>query len=205
MRTSATGPVTFMASTYGLARDGLIIEKGAWNLENYRRNPVVLESHNYNSLPIGRTTQLTETDDGLVATIEFDEADSRAMAIRQKIARGYINTVSVGWDTIRQTGNRVNEAELLDISVVAVPGDTNAVALARSAYARTKGGDIPDPTLVKLHKIMMRGETDIDLFMKSTDGRVALAMFPLLSHKQQRILARNIAARVKAQSPRKVA
>jgi hypothetical protein len=35
------GRATFLASTDALARDGMIIEKDAWQLDNFRKNPVI--------------------------------------------------------------------------------------------------------------------------------------------------------------------
>lgn len=136
VRAGSTGPITFLASTHNLARDGLIIEQGAWNLEPYRRNPVVLWGHDYRGdrPPIGKATDVRQEAAGLVADLVFDQGDPFARDIERKIREGYLNSVSVGWDTILQSGNRVTKAELLDISVVPVPGDSNAVALARSAF-----------------------------------------------------------------------
>lgn len=51
----------------------------------------------------------------------FDPDDEFARAIERKCRNGFLNTVSVGWDSRGDTN------ELLDISAVPVPGDPDAL------------------------------------------------------------------------------
>lgn len=119
-------PMTFIASTGGIKRDGLDLEPSRWFLENYARNPVVLWSHDYwgERLPIGRGAVSMEVD-RLMVDIEFDQEDEFARLIEGKYRRGYLNAVSVGWDVIEHEGGR--RYDLLDISAVPVPGDPDAL------------------------------------------------------------------------------
>ncbi len=148
-------PIRFVASTDGLARDGLIIPTEAWDLENYRKNPVVLWSHDYSGSrpPIGRAQSVYVEEGRLMADIVFDQSDEFARSIESKYRNGFLHTVSVGWDTQgmepgRAPGVRgeVTRADLLDISAVPVPGDPNALisrqarALAQLAAAVEEGG-----------------------------------------------------------------
>lgn len=156
-------PIPFVASTAGIARDGLVIEADAWQLDNYQRSPVVLWSHDYLGTrpPIGRAEDVRVADGKLLCNIRFDTADPFAADIERKYREGFLNAVSVGWDTVEmavsQQGNeppRVTKAELLDISAVNVPGDPNAL-MERQKRALTAQAldlltivgpdDLPDP------------------------------------------------------------
>jgi HK97 family phage prohead protease len=128
---------TFLASTDALARDGMIIEKDAWQLENFSKNPAILWSHRYDEPPIGRATSVKQTDAGLVMDVEFDEQDPFAAEIARKVRDGFLNAISVGFQILKQIGNRVTSVELYEASIVPVPSDPNALAMARSAYNRT--------------------------------------------------------------------
>jgi hypothetical protein len=157
-------PIRFVASTDGLARDGLIIPMDAWDLENYRKNPVVLWSHDYSGArpPIGRAQSVYVEEGRLMAEIVFDQTDEFARSIESKYRNGFLHTVSVGWDTQAMEPGRapgvrgeVTRADLLDISAVPVPGDPNALisrqarALAQLAAAVEEGGIMEsDPDVV---------------------------------------------------------
>jgi HK97 family phage prohead protease len=129
------GPVRFTASTEGVARDGLVISADGWKLEHYRKNPVVLWAHDYlgRNLPIGKAVNVAVDGKRLVADVQFDPADEFARQVERKYRTGYLNAVSVGWETkLIEPGKggsaaRVAEAELLDISAVPVPGDPDAL------------------------------------------------------------------------------
>jgi len=118
----AVGPIRFTASTEGVKRDGKDLRAEDWNLDNYRRNPVVLWGHDYvgRNLPIGRANvQIDGTR--LVADVTFDSEDDFARQIEGKYRRGFLNAVSVGWDDVGEYH------ELLDLSGVPVPADPDAL------------------------------------------------------------------------------
>lgn len=131
------GPLRFIAATEAVARDGMIIDSTGWQLENYRANPVVLWAHDYTGHrpPIGRADITVDSETGnLMADITFDSADSFAADVERKYRDGFMNAVSVGWNTIEMSPSgdgrslgRVTKAELLDISAVPVPGDPGAL------------------------------------------------------------------------------
>ena len=142
VRSAPGSPIPFVASTQNLARDGMIIRASAWDVNAYMRNPVVLFAHRYDSLPIGRAENIRRTDDALLCDIRLDvENDPLAAQIDAKIRAGYLNACSVGFEVKDYEPNSnpriVTRAELLDVSVVAVPSDAGALAQARSVYQRS--------------------------------------------------------------------
>jgi hypothetical protein len=118
-------PLRFVASTEGKKRDGLDLKAEDWQIENYRRNPIVLWAHDYSGarLPIGRATVRIE-DKKMLADVTFDQGDEFARQVEDKYRRGFLNAVSVGWDD-----NPDETRDLLDISAVPVPADPNALLL----------------------------------------------------------------------------
>lgn len=129
-------PIRFTASTENVGRDGLVINADGWQLDNFRANPAILWSHDYagNRPPIGRAANLEVKDGKLIADVIFDQGDEFARQIERKYRDGFLNAVSVGWDTQQieppkgaNDAARVTRAELLDISAVNIPGDPNAL------------------------------------------------------------------------------
>lgn len=146
-------PIRFVASTQGVARDGLEISVNAWDLDNYRSNPVVLWAHDYSGTrpPIGRADVFVDGD-RLMADVTFDQSDDFARSIEAKYRGGFLHSVSVGWDTqamepsdTTNSRGRVTRADLLDISAVPVPGDPNALIArqARALAAIAEAVDVP--------------------------------------------------------------
>lgn len=127
-----TGPIRFVASAEGVKRDGLELKVEDWDLENYRKNPVVLWAHDYGGFasprpPIGRATVEVDTKARvLLADVVFDAGDPFAADIERKYRNGFLNAVSVGWDTYKSENNSTRN-ELLDVSAVPMPGDPDAL------------------------------------------------------------------------------
>lgn len=125
-------PMRFIASTADVARDGMIINADAWQLDSFRNNPVFLFAHDYTAPPIGQVQQIDVEKDRLVADVTFD-ADPFSQLVRAKYLSGSMRAVSVGWNTIEMApgnGNepmRVTKADLLDVSAVPVPADPKAL------------------------------------------------------------------------------
>ena len=137
--------MSFIASTDRADRYGDIINQDGWDLASYRANPIVLLNHDHHSLPIGRGV-VSVGEKGLMIDVEFDMADPRAAEIAGKAARGFLGAVSVGFTPIKSTprtelatdhpaysqrgGVFFDSAELLEVSVVTIPANADAVAIA---------------------------------------------------------------------------
>lgn len=117
-----------------------LLTKGA-KVDNYLKNPVLLWDHNEQQLPIGRLDDLRIEGSSITAVPVFDEKDEFALKIKNKWEGGYLFACSVhfkptGWsdapDVVLpgQTDMTVTDWELLEVSMVSVPGNQNAVKLS---------------------------------------------------------------------------
>jgi len=146
--------MSFIASTSGVKRDGKDLRQDRWLLENFRKNPIFLWSHDYmDRPPIGRATSVGVNGDRLEVDIEFDEGDPFAKEVKRKYEKGFLNAVSVGWQDIKKKGGEIWH-EMLDISAVNVPGDPDALALQRKLLARGKMAPV-DVVAKEIHKSMI--------------------------------------------------
>ena len=137
--------ITFVASTDSVDRYGDVINQEGWNIEAYERNPVVLLNHNANSLPIGRGAVKVK-DGQLMIDVEFDKDDELAQRVERKARNGFLNAVSVGFNPLEAVersklpkdhpaytergGNYFNKSELLEVSIVTIPANSEATTLA---------------------------------------------------------------------------
>ena len=134
--------VSFVASTANADRYGDVINQGGWDLSKYKQNPVILLNHNANSLPIGKGV-VDVVDGQLMVDVEFDMDDPQAKEVARKTKAGFLNAVSVGFNPINSTprstlekahpahghsGQYFDKAELLEISIVTIPANGEAVA-----------------------------------------------------------------------------
>ena len=136
----------FVATTVGMKRDGLDIDLEGMTTDNFMRNPVFLWVHDYwgERLPIGLVKKIQMQKKRMVVTALFDEADEFAMEVLRKYDAGFLNAVSIGWETLefdRET-MRVVESDLLDVSAVPVPGDPDALMIRQRSLLRSLGTDL---------------------------------------------------------------
>ena len=138
-----SGRARFVASTSKPDRYGDVIDQRGWSLAAYKRNPVILLNHNANSLPIGRGS-VDVVDGSLQVDIEFDMGDPIGSEVARKTEAGYMSAVSVGFNPIESTprsqlpkedpahaskGMYFSRAELLEVSVVTIPANGDAVSI----------------------------------------------------------------------------
>jgi HK97 family phage major capsid protein/HK97 family phage prohead protease len=113
-----------------------------WQLDAFNANPVILYNHDAGDggwlglarkdvLPIGRGRAYVEGD-ALMVDIEFDQDDEFARKVESKVEKGILNAVSVRYVMKRYHENErggydCDEQELLEISVVTIPGNQRAV------------------------------------------------------------------------------
>jgi HK97 family phage prohead protease len=136
--------VRFVASDETVDRYGDIIRASGWQLDNYRRNPQLLYNHDTSILPLGRVEPIAVEGNSLIAHANFSPAGRTAFtdSVWQLIGDGALNAVSVGFMPLddptpifnadkQLTGFEFVAQELLELSVVAVPANPNALAIAK--------------------------------------------------------------------------
>jgi HK97 family phage prohead protease len=131
-----------IAASSELARDGHVLVVKGLSLDNYKKNPIVLWSHNVEE-PIGACTAVGIVGDDLAARIELSEASAKAQEIRAFAKGGIVKGVSIGFDVIdaeplrdNRGGMRITASELMEISIVSIGADVNASIVARGHKAR---------------------------------------------------------------------
>lgn len=123
-----------IASSESGDRDGEIIRQEGWDLKNFEMNPVLLASHNYHEFPIGRVTELKIEGGRLYFKAIFSEATQKAREAYAMVKEGVLNTFSVGFIPRQYDANDssiITRAELLEISLVSVPANAEAIVIAK--------------------------------------------------------------------------
>jgi len=155
-----TRTIRYIASDETPDRVGDIIKVSGWHLDRYAQNPVILWSHDGETIPpIGRALSMTpeaiNDRPALVANIEYAPKDIHPFAdtVYQLAKNGFLKATSVGFlprktaklsDEERgmlglgKYGVFYEETELLELSVVSVPA--NPAALQNSLKGMIKRG-----------------------------------------------------------------
>jgi len=120
----------FLASTSAIDRQGDSIDQSGWELLNFIKNPVLLWAHRYDELPVGKITNIEITELGLEAEVEFAD-HQKAQDVKKLVDDGALNAVSVGFIPKERNGNIITRAELLEISIVPVPANQEAILLSK--------------------------------------------------------------------------
>lgn len=138
--------VRFTISDASVDTYGTTFAVDGWVLDRYRKNPIVLMSHNSEDTGalIGNCPFVGVVGARLVADVKFLPADvnPQAETVRKMVVGGYLRGASVGFlplewkvstDPARRGGIDFTKQELLEWSIVLVPSNPNSLAQARSA------------------------------------------------------------------------
>lgn len=138
-----TRSVDVVASSTAIDGYGEIVAQD-WDLRRYEANPVVLYGHNSYSLPIGHASNVRVDGDKLVATLNFVDARANPLAeqVWQGILQGSLRAVSVGFRSKKGSMQNIDGKdvfvlagnELMEISVVPIPANPEAVAQEARAF-----------------------------------------------------------------------
>lgn len=127
--------VTF--STADEDRHGDIVEQN-FDLKWFKKNAVLLDSHNYGSIEhiIGKVKNIKQ-DGRLHGSIEFATMNPKGLLAQEMADAGFINATSIGFIPKEfDDKGRIIKSELLEISCVSVPA--NARALFEKVAEETK-------------------------------------------------------------------
>lgn len=139
----------FVASTDIVDRCDDIVDQGTWKLDNYNANPIVLVDHEYEAgCVVGRGSVQVVEGVGLVLDVVKWSRKAHAQDVMNDVEDGIISAVSVGFAPGRVVMRRdlpegdprksegwgavYFDCELLEVSLVAVPANPEALAV-RSA------------------------------------------------------------------------
>jgi HK97 family phage prohead protease len=132
--------MSFILSDATPDRMGDVIEASGWDLVNFKRNPVALFNHNPN-FPIGKWHNLHIQGGELRGELRLAPLGTspRHDEIRRLVDADILRAVSVGF-LPRQSepltkggaGLRFKRAELVETSLVSIPANPNALAVAKS-------------------------------------------------------------------------
>jgi HK97 family phage prohead protease len=123
---------TIIASTNAVDRQGDVVDQSGWDLTNFKKNPVLLWAHDYSALPIGKVVSAQVIKGQLIADFIFATADANPMAqqVKRLYEEGIVNASSVGFIPLERQGNVITRSELLELSLVPVPANQEALRRA---------------------------------------------------------------------------
>jgi HK97 family phage prohead protease/HK97 family phage major capsid protein len=133
----------FVLSDETIDRLGDVISSDGWDLEAFQKNPIALFGH-MSSFPIGVWRNLRVENRALRGHLQLapEGTSPRIDEIRRLVDAGILKAVSVGFREIESearkdaagkwAGYHFIKQELVETSLVSVPANPNAVAIAKS-------------------------------------------------------------------------
>lgn len=138
------------------------------DLTGFLKNPVCCVQHDTQMIPVGKWTNVRVENGQLLGTVVFDPNDDLAVKLYWKYKDGYMNAVSLNilplaWDDSESSllpGQKyptITQSEMLEISLVTVPGQANAVKLSTP-----EGQEFKLNLLTKSSKQMAKEEKTVE-------------------------------------------
>lgn len=90
------GKKTFVLHDESVNTQGFRMLTSGANLEEFRKNPVMLENHNDWDMPIGRWENIRIEGGRILADAVFDKKDPRAQRIESKVESDFVRMASIG-------------------------------------------------------------------------------------------------------------
>jgi len=136
--------MTFTVSAGNVDRDGDTIDPAGWDLEAYKKNPVVLWHHDTTIPPIAKSERVWVEDGKLKALAVFPAKGVHPFAdtIHDLVEGGWLNGASVGFRPIEKAptekGVAYKRQELYEWSILPVPSNREALREAKAAGVDTE-------------------------------------------------------------------
>lgn len=139
---ASDGGLEFVLSDDTVDRYGDIIDASGWVLSNFKKNPIALFGHS-SSFPIGTWSDIRVEGKRLVAKLNLAKrgTSARLDELIGLVEQGILRAVSVGFRPIKSEPinpdrpygpQKYVKQELLETSLVSVPANPAALALAKS-------------------------------------------------------------------------
>lgn len=143
--------IKFRASTSGVDRHKTRIDPEGLDTTNFEKNPIFLWGHDgyggWFGVPqmdhvLGRIPSFKKSQDFFDIDVDFapEDVNPKAEQAHRMVRAKFLNAVSIGFiprQIVRDLGNeddvpRITKSELLEVSLVPIPSNPDALALSRS-------------------------------------------------------------------------
>jgi HK97 family phage prohead protease len=125
------GEFVFTASTESTDREGDVIKADGWVLDNFKSGGVLLWGHNQDKLPVGKVLWVKQKDGELLGKARFNGQTQLSKDVEKLVRMGDLTGISVGFRALESEktheGRMFTKQELLEVSVVNVPANPDAV------------------------------------------------------------------------------
>ena len=126
------GEFVFTASTANLDRENDIIKADGWMLDTFKDGGPLLWGHDQNKLPVGRVLWVKADENKLIGKAKFNGTTQLSKDVEKLVRSGDLTGLSVGFRPMdmkmnNDGGRTFTKQELLEISVVNVPANPDAV------------------------------------------------------------------------------
>jgi HK97 family phage prohead protease len=172
---SGSRTVVAIISTDAVDRDGEVVLPKGMRKKAFQGNPVVFTNHDYFSLPIGKALWVKAEPQRVLAKYQVSDKTPEAQEVWDLLRDGILQAHSIGfvshhaspptpqeiqarpdWATARLVHR---DWELLEFSVVGVPANPEALALAVSkGYSRDVLRKLFGPQVTRSPRLLGRGE-----------------------------------------------
>lgn len=156
--------LTFTGSNEILDRQDEVVLADGWDLDNYRKNPVILFAHQYDQPPVGKAEKVWVSNGALKFRVRFPTKDEYPFAdtLYRLYKGGYMHAVSVGflpreweWGKGDEDPRRTyTEQELLELSLVPVPANPDALINGAGLKSARAAGDLDDRDVEDLRAML---------------------------------------------------
>jgi len=182
--------------------DDIILSDG-WDLTNFKKNPIALFNHNPNFV-IGKWENLRVENKQLRGHLALapEGTSPRIDEIRRLIEADILKATSVGFRPVkRQSRNEKDEfgfggsifhkSELVETSLVAVPANPNALAIAKSLRISPATLDLVFAGQGKRDRTVRRGFTggQAENSRRKKEGGAAMSLAQRITDAQTRLVA----------------
>ncbi len=126
---------TFVLSDESRNSYGFVVLTEGIDTTAFERNPVMLYMHNRDGNVIGRWDNIRKEGKRLLADAVFDESTELGAQVKKQVESGFLRAVSIGIEDIAKEVlngvETVTKCRLIEVSVVDIPSNENAVKLFR--------------------------------------------------------------------------
>ena len=188
----------FILSDESIDRMGDTISAEGWDLTAFKTNPVALFNHNPN-FPIGKWSDLRVENKSLRGklTLAPKGTSDRIDEIRKLIDAGILRAVSVGFRDLESEpldkkspfgGLRFTKQELIETSLVSVPANPNALAIAKSLKVSSQILDLVFAKHGNRGKVRRRGFDGKHARTSRTEGSGAMTLAQRITEMEAQLV-----------------